>query len=330
MTATVLAWDTDAMPRRPPKPQEGPDEWAAWRIAYERERRGWSQGELARQITAAGVSMQQQNIWRIESGHPPRKIAFGEAVAFCQVFGIEDVGELGKPPAAVVGSEFLSLEEGIRVIEADVREVIETERRLTGHWLGLRDTTAEERATSSGDRNIWEELEAGGFAELIDFVMSAIDGLIAELRSESEKMIAAVRARNLAAVSLAQQPVVAAIVTSRRGVLITGRKDGRPPWGFVTGEIEPDELPEDAAVREVKEETGLEVRAGEIIGERDHPQTGRHMIYMAARPVRGTKVFVGDEAELAEVRWASVGETVELMPSMFGPVREYLEQGNGS
>ena len=120
------------------------------------------------------------------------------------------------------------------------------------------------------------------------------------------------------------QPIVAAIVTSAKGVLITRRQDGKPPWGFVTGEIEPGELAEDAAVREVKEETGCEVRVGEEIGRRVHPATGRHMIYLAATPVRGTKVIVGDEAELAEVRWASPAEALELMPDMFGPVRDYL------
>jgi 8-oxo-dGTP diphosphatase len=121
-----------------------------------------------------------------------------------------------------------------------------------------------------------------------------------------------------------RQPVVAAIVTSAQGVLVGRRNDRTPPWGFISGEIEPGELPEDAAVREVKEETGLEVRAGQVVGERDHPATGRHMIYMAAKPTRGTDVFVGDEAELAEVRWVGLAEADELLPGMFGPVREYL------
>jgi 8-oxo-dGTP pyrophosphatase MutT (NUDIX family)/transcriptional regulator with XRE-family HTH domain len=127
-----------------------------------------------------------------------------------------------------------------------------------------------------------------------------------------------------------RRPIVAAIVTSSEGVLITARKDGKPPWGFVTGEVEPGELAEDTAVREVKEETGLEVRAGRVIGERNpHPVTGRHMIYMAAKPTRGTSVFVGDEAELAEVRWVSVAEADELLPGMYEKVREHLARELG-
>ena len=121
------------------------------------------------------------------------------------------------------------------------------------------------------------------------------------------------------------QPVVAAIVTSAKGVLITRRQDGDPPWGFVAGKSWTGESPEHTALREVKEETGLDVRIGQRIGERNpHPRTGRHMIYLAAKPVRGTKVIVGDEEELAEVKWASLAEALERMPDMFGAVREYL------
>jgi 8-oxo-dGTP pyrophosphatase MutT (NUDIX family) len=126
------------------------------------------------------------------------------------------------------------------------------------------------------------------------------------------------------------QPVVAAIVTSAKGVLVSRRNDGEPPWGFITGEVEPGEHPEHAAEREVKEETGLEVRIGDEIGRRVHPRTGRTLIYMAARPVRGTRVFVGDESELAEVRWASLSDALTLLPDMYEPVRDYLARQLGT
>ena len=121
-----------------------------------------------------------------------------------------------------------------------------------------------------------------------------------------------------------RQPVVAAVVTSGLGVLVGRRNDGSPPWTFIAGEVEPGERPEDAAMREVKEETGLLVKHGRVIGERVHPQSGRTMIYLAARPTHGTDVFVGDRAELAEVRWVSLAEADELLPGMFAPVRRYL------
>lgn len=129
-------------------------------------------------------------------------------------------------------------------------------------------------------------------------------------------------------------PVVAAIVTSDRGVLIGKRNDGKPPWTFIAGEIEPGESPADAAVREVKEEAGLRIIAGDVVGRRVHPKTGRTMVYMAASPTHGTEVFVGDEDELAEVRWVSADEADELMGGMiFEPVRQHirhtLKNGNG-
>lgn len=121
------------------------------------------------------------------------------------------------------------------------------------------------------------------------------------------------------------QPVVAAIVTSPLGVLVGRRNDGNPPWTFIAGEVEPGEAPADAAVREVKEETGLLVHAAaQEIGRRVHPKTGRTMIYLACYPDRGTDVFVGDEDELAEVRWVGYDEAHQLLPGMFEPVDAHL------
>jgi 8-oxo-dGTP pyrophosphatase MutT (NUDIX family) len=121
------------------------------------------------------------------------------------------------------------------------------------------------------------------------------------------------------------QPVAAAIVTSPLGVLIGKRNDGKPPFTFIAGEVEPGESAADAAVREVKEETGLVVRAGDYeIGRRVHPKTGRTMIYLPCTPTEGTNVFVGDPEELAEVRWISLAEADELLPGLFDPVRDHL------
>jgi 8-oxo-dGTP pyrophosphatase MutT (NUDIX family)/DNA-binding transcriptional regulator YhcF (GntR family) len=122
-------------------------------------------------------------------------------------------------------------------------------------------------------------------------------------------------------------PIVAAIVTSPLGVLVARRNDGKPPWTFIAGEIEPGESPADAAVREVKEETGLRIRSGRVIGRRVHPQTGRTMVYMAARPTHGTDAFVGDDQELAEVRWVTLAQADQLMGgTMYEPVRNHLKK----
>ena len=125
------------------------------------------------------------------------------------------------------------------------------------------------------------------------------------------------------------RPVVAVIVTSSEGVLAVRRKDKKPLWTFPSGELEPGESASDAGVRETKEETGLNVVAGRILGKRIHPQTGRQMIYLAARPARHADVrsiFVGDEAELDEVRWLTRPEVDELMRPGHEPVLAYLDR----
>lgn len=125
------------------------------------------------------------------------------------------------------------------------------------------------------------------------------------------------------------QPIVAAIVTSDRGLLVTYRRDKTPPAGFLTGEVEPGESAADAMVRECKEEAGLRVIAGLELGRRVHPRTGRLVIYVAGTPVEDAEVdvFVGDEEELSDVRWITLAEAdAAFAPfgGMFKPVHDYL------
>jgi 8-oxo-dGTP diphosphatase len=137
--------------------------------------------------------------------------------------------------------------------------------------------------------------------------------------------------RPIPAMEGVERPIATAIVTSARGVLVGRRNDRRPPWTFISGEIEPGESPADAATRETKEEAALWVEVGDLIGERLHPRTGRQMYYLAAAPTHGEEIFVGDPDELAEVRWVTLAEADELMREygMFEPVREYLAREIG-
>jgi 8-oxo-dGTP diphosphatase len=140
------------------------------------------------------------------------------------------------------------------------------------------------------------------------------------------------RAADMLRVTQARQPepppVAAAIVTSERGVLAGRRNDGSPLWTFIAGQVQPGESHGATVVREVKEETGLEVIPGRVVGRRVHPETGRAMIYLAARPAdpQQLDIHVGDKDELAEVRWLTLGEAEELLPGMFAPVRAYLSR----
>lgn len=122
------------------------------------------------------------------------------------------------------------------------------------------------------------------------------------------------------------QPIVLAIVTSAEGVLIGKRIDGKPPWTFIGGEVEPMETAAEAVVREVAEEAELRViaSAAGAIGQRVHPKTGRTMIYMPCAPVGSTQVSIGDKEELEDVRWVPLSEAEELLPGLYEPVLVYL------
>jgi transcriptional regulator with XRE-family HTH domain len=64
------------------------EENAAERVRLERERRGWSTGELAKRMTEAGYPINQSSVWRIESGEPRRRINLNEAIGFAKVFDL--------------------------------------------------------------------------------------------------------------------------------------------------------------------------------------------------------------------------------------------------
>jgi 8-oxo-dGTP diphosphatase len=126
--------------------------------------------------------------------------------------------------------------------------------------------------------------------------------------------------------TLPEQPHVAlAIITSDRGVLVAKRRDGIPPWTFLGGEIGTGESSGDALRRRVGAEAGLTVTGIHFIGRRIHPKTSRVMVYGHVTVDPG-EPQLGDPDDLSEVRWASIDETRELMPDMYGPVRQYLDE----
>ncbi|MFJ8583654.1 NUDIX hydrolase [Streptomyces sp. NPDC093595] len=122
--------------------------------------------------------------------------------------------------------------------------------------------------------------------------------------------------------------ISAAIAVQGNRVLMVRRRlaEGELMWQFPAGAIEPGETPEEAAVRETLEETGLEVKAIRLLGQRVHPKTGREMSYTAAEVVAG-EAHVADEEELAEVAWVAHDEIADYVPyGLFGPVQEYLDE----
>jgi len=123
-------------------------------------------------------------------------------------------------------------------------------------------------------------------------------------------------------------PISMAIITSGARVLMIRRREreGKLLWAFPGGGIEAGETPEQAAVRETAEEVGLEVKAVKTLGDRVHPQTGRHMTYVACEVVAG-EAFVADVEELAEVSWIRLEDIPDYVPwGLFPQVQAYLDE----
>lgn len=116
-----------------------------------------------------------------------------------------------------------------------------------------------------------------------------------------------------------------AVVEDGRILLVRrGRDPGRGLWAVPGGKVDLGESLSDAAVREAREETGLEVEIGEVlwagesIGPGDPPEWHYVLVDFLATRLAGEPTH-GDDA--AEVDWFSLARARELpltatMPSL--------------
>ncbi len=122
-----------------PRPNQARDIYAedhlARRIAWERERRGWTYEGLAKRMTEAGCAMNQSAIYKIEQLTPRRRITVDELVGFSRVFGVP-VDDLLLDPAVVVGDR-------VREAMRAWREAM-LARRDALHAANVRVTAAEQ------------------------------------------------------------------------------------------------------------------------------------------------------------------------------------------
>jgi len=124
---------------------------------------------------------------------------------------------------------------------------------------------------------------------------------------------------------------VGGIVTDSSGRLLLIQRGKEPAlgcWSVPGGRVEWDETLIEATVREVLEETGLQVVVGELVGtvERDAPDGSVYVIYdFACTPAgESLEVVAGDDAD--DVGWFTP-EQVRALNCSPGLVDAFVEWG---
>ncbi len=113
-------------------------------------------------------------------------------------------------------------------------------------------------------------------------------------------------------------PCVGAVIRDGAGrllMILRGHEPGRGLWSVPGGRIEPGETAEEAVIREVREETGLSVTCGPLLGTAELPGLDGAVVdirdyraYLA--PGHAATLTAGDDA--ADARWVSDAEAAAM------------------
>jgi 8-oxo-dGTP diphosphatase len=103
-------------------------------------------------------------------------------------------------------------------------------------------------------------------------------------------------------------PCVGAVIKDARGRLLLikrGHEPGAGLWSLPGGRVEPGETDAEALVREMREETGLVVEAGRLVGSVRRPAGDGDVLDIRdyAATVIGGTLSPGDDA--ADARWVN-------------------------
>jgi ADP-ribose pyrophosphatase YjhB (NUDIX family) len=103
-------------------------------------------------------------------------------------------------------------------------------------------------------------------------------------------------------------------------VIQRGHDPGRGLWSLPGGRVESGETDAEAVIREMREETGLNVRPGALVGT---VVRGRYEIHDYACDVEGGELRPGDDA--ADARWvdAAAFSTLDLTDGLAETLRTW-------
>jgi ADP-ribose pyrophosphatase YjhB (NUDIX family) len=113
---------------------------------------------------------------------------------------------------------------------------------------------------------------------------------------------------------------VGVVVVADGAILLVqrGREPGRGLWAVPGGKVRHGEPMRDAARREVKEETGLDVEIGDVVWTGEHIDDDFHIVLIDfSGSVLGGDLRAADDAD--DVRWVPLRDAADypLTPTMY-------------
>jgi len=138
-------------------------------------------------------------------------------------------------------------------------------------------------------------------------------------RKEQLKLVLTAALTAALALQAQKKPTAAAVLVSKNGELLIGRRLDGAGWCGAGGHIEAGETPEQAARREAKEEFNIELGELQPLGEMKLPaQYGRPVLFLCTDFKGKPKA---DGKEMADARWAT---RVSLPADLFPPFEASL------
>lgn len=117
--------------------------------------------------------------------------------------------------------------------------------------------------------------------------------------------------------------VVAAVIRDDKGKILIAQRNLKKSqgglWEFPGGKIEPNETREDAIVREIKEELGINIRAKKYIGQKvfNYPEKSINLIAIECSKKDGEIKLLEHE----DIKWVSKSE---LNNFNFAPADKFI------